>query len=373
VRQPTRQPQQVEAAEYETASYEQNFRTTSCGPECGCPDCYAADCELGGCDQCYDDCCDDCCETVGCGSVCAAAGGCYAGFEATFLKPHYQDNPGVMENVQSTFTGENRNEVFTDDFSFDTEFAPRIFAGWENCCGVGVRVTWWDFGGDGTVDPISPVAVATPVTSASVATPTFGGFSALGTGSSLDTLTTATWLDAYTIDIEGTKSTTFCCWDLGVSCGLRYAEIEQSTTASLSNATIDPAAQLSYRQSLDGIGPTLALSAHRPIGAQIGVFGKARGSILFGDGESQLQSTSFGTGGASNNTTFLQTNRDDVLSILELQIGCMWKGDPGAYSTFVPFATVALEGQLWQGAGNASSEDGSMGFFGLNSGMGVRW
>jgi hypothetical protein len=34
---------------------------------------------------------------------------------------------------------------------------------------------------------------------------------------------------------------------------------------------------------------------------------------------------------------------------------------------------VALEGQFWNGAGNASSEVGNLGFWGFNSGFGVNW
>jgi hypothetical protein len=35
------------------------------------------------------------------------------------------------------------------------------------------------------------------------------------------------------------------------------------------------------------------------------------------------------------------------------------------------FLRTALEGQVWQGAGSATNEDGDLGFFGLNVALGM--
>ena len=396
-RQPRRQAQpqrQREPQEVAPVDYEENFRATSCGPQCGCPDCYAASCNQGGCDQggyemgscdtcydaCCDDCCDDCCETVCCGSVCGgAAGGCYVGFEATFLKPHYERNIAFNEDetVDTGNTNTSQVDFFADNYEYNTEFSPRVFVGWENCCGVGVRATWWQFDHGADLINVRPIATS------NIATPVFGESTAtspnnVGRGLAIladptQALSLQTGIDAYSIDIEGTKATNFCCWDLGVGCGIRYARVEHSTRGTTVDDQDGQIGDLAYRQSLEGIGPTISLYAFRPLSCQCGVFGRARGSLLFGDGDSSLTTTLTDVAAGATGTFNEAVTRDDVLPIFEMQVGWQWQGATPVYATYVPFATIALEGQFWHGAGNASSEDGSLGFFGVTSGMGVRW
>jgi len=67
------------------------------------------------------------------------------------------------------------------------------------------------------------------------------------------------------------------------------------------------------------------------------------------------------------------TGRADLLSIGEAQIGFRWQGRKQRHQPQRPFLTIAMEGQIWHGAGNATSEDGALGFFGLSVGAGVDW
>lgn len=374
--QTTQRRQPVVPADYQqTSEFEQDFALSQCGlgcggcePTCGCdPGC--------GCDI---DCCDTgCCETVGCGDVCgAAAGGCYAGIELTYLKPYHEHNTAY--NEQDSLGTDS--EFFSENYQYDNELSPRVFVGWENCCGTGLAVTWWHFDHDA-----SPLDV-TPITSSVVATPIFGESNAIssttanaGRGLAIDgdptqTMAMRTGLEAYTIDLEGTKTNSFCCWDLGVSCGLRYARIEQSTFANVNDVPDGQIGQLSYNQSFEGFGPTLSLYAFRPLSCTCGVFGKARGSVLCGDGRSNLTTAITTPGTAPTTAVFTaDTGRDDVMPILEMQIGWRWQGAASPGKSCVPFLTTAFEGQFWHGAGNANSEEGSLGFFGLTSAAGVKW
>src|SRR5690606_1729620 len=65
------------------------------------------------------------------------------------------------------------------------------------------------------------------------------------------------------------------------------------------------------------------------------------------------------------------TSRDDLLSIAEIQVGLQWHSP--YYQVYQPFFTVAMEGQIWNGAGNATSEQGTPGSFGFTSGAGLKW
>ena len=67
--------------------------------------------------------------------------------------------------------------------------------------------------------------------------------------------------------------------------------------------------------------------------------------------------------------TTRKTSRHDVLPIGEVQMGVDYKTRPLRFGQL--FFRSALEGQLWSGVGNASSEDGDLGFVGLTAGFGL--
>ncbi|MCA9167400.1 MAG: hypothetical protein KDB23_07010, partial [Planctomycetales bacterium] len=91
-------------------------------------------------------------------------------------------------------------------------------------------------------------------------------------------------------------------------------------------------------------------------------------SILFADGESKLDAGE----DLDLTTPFLTdkvTSRDDLLPIGELQVGLEWQ-PPATRYAMQPFVRAALEGQIWSGAGNATSEDGNLGLLGFHVGIG---
>ncbi len=130
--------------------------------------------------------------------------------------------------------------------------------------------------------------------------------------------------------------------------------------------------QIDFRQRVEGFGPTISLDVYRPFGSQCGIFCKAHGAVLFGPGESQLVAGEDLDLTNPFNTT-RATSRDDLLTISEVQFGFRWRGRKACFGTYRPFCSIAMEGQFWHGAGNATSEDSSLGFFGINAGAGMRW
>ena len=312
-------------------------------------------------DPCCGDVCDVACGTCvnRCGKACI-----YGGFEAVMIKPRFESNLAfnVLEGDGSTVR--NFNDV---DFDYDLEFTPRAFFGWRHQDGVGLRATWWLF------DHEAATATASPADNSfgRISHPTFGSVD-ISINDPDHTFSANSALDAYAIDLEATKMATFCSWDLGVGCGVRYAYTEQYYRAQSRNDANVLTGQIDYRHLLEGIGPTISLEAFRPIAGQISIFGKARGSVLFGDGESSL------TAGedldlANPLTTTQTSSRDDLLSIAEIQLGFRWIAAQKRSQSLRPFLSFAMEGQVWNGAGNASSEEGTLGFFGFNSGAGVEW
>ena len=98
------------------------------------------------------------------------------------------------------------------------------------------------------------------------------------------------------------------------------------------------------------------------------MFANLRASLLFGDANSQLagiEDQDLITSAFTQHTT----DRHDLLPIGELQIGCDWKGPCPQFGQFL--LRNALEGQVWSGVGNGSSEDGDLGVLGLTVGGGI--
>lgn len=306
--------------------------------------------------------CGDCVADVPCDYM-----RCYhwtAGFEATFLQPRYASNVGFtrMEADGVSF------ERFTDaDFDYGLEFSPRAFIGLAFDDGVGFRATWWQFDHDAAALATQPPANGF----GDVFTPQFGAID-ISSNIPTDTLTATSALSASTIDLEFINQRHFEAWRLGLAYGLRYASTEQTYLAELRNAASNLRGRIDYQHDLEGIGPTLSLASALPVTQTIDLFATGRASLLFGEATSHL------TGGedldlTSPFTTTKNTTHDDFLPIAELRLGLRWNGKERCGQAWHPFATVALEGQLWSGAGSATSEEGNLSFVGVTSGAGVSY
>jgi hypothetical protein len=315
--------------------------------------------------------CDDTC--IGCGDI--ACGDCvcclathglgwFVGFEATYVKPHFEDNPAFSVTQSDGATNESIEEV---DFNYDLVFNPRVFVGWQNCDGFGAKVTWWQF--DHSADSLSDSPPANGF--GEIAPPSFGDVD-ISSNVPTDVFTAGSDLKVYAIDLEGTRQASLGCWNIGVGGGVRYAFAEQHYLAQTRDSGNDLRGEIDYQHSIEGIGPTISLDAHRILTPTLSTFCKARGSVLFGDGESRLEAGE-DLDLANSFTTTSTTSRDDVLSIAEVQVGVRWQARPNQYRILIPFFSAAFEGQVWNGAGSATSEDGNLGFLGFNTGFGVGW
>lgn len=336
------------------ASYESEVYYDSSVPECGCED----PCTGCGDISCGDPCCGD---VVTCSPLTPCI---YAGFQAVFVKPRFEDNVAftVRESDGASF------DTLTDtEFDYDMEFSPRVFLGWQRANGIGMRVSWWQFDHSPGAESANPPANGF----GEITHPPFGDVD-ISSNIPTDTFSAASDLNAYALDLEATKQVNFPSWQLGIGGGVRYALAEQSYNAQLRNTGGVLRGDIDYSHSIEGIGPTISLNAYRPWTPQFGGFCNARGSVLFGDGESQLEAGE-DLDLANSFTTTRATRRDDLLSIAELQVGVLWQGALTRGRLLTPFASAAMEGQVWEGAGNATSEEGSLGFFGFSCGAGVNW
>lgn len=309
---------------------------------------------------------------VGCGDVVGPlmqprrpyGGRFFTGVELTFVKPRYESNVAFT----TTETNASGDDVISDtEFDYDLEVTPRVFVGWRRPQGVGFRATWWQFDNGASEAQTNPPANGLGL----ISHPAFGTVD-LSSSVPTDVFNATSGLNAYAIDLEFLHEANHGCWEVGVGGGVRYAAAEQSYSAALRNSTNVLRGQIDYDQSIEGFGPTISLSAMRPVNRRASLFAKARGSVLFGDGDSRL-SAGEDLDLTSAFTTVRTTSRDDVLSIGEIQFGARWQGVRLGRGGWRPYLTAALEGQVWNGAGTATSEDGTLGFFGFATTFGFDW
>ncbi|MGL4513014.1 MAG: hypothetical protein ACRCT8_07960 [Lacipirellulaceae bacterium] len=332
-----REPHPVEPVSY-------GIDHADCDPACGFP-------------------ADSCASPVGC-DPCGGRASYTAGVELTFLKPRFESNV-AFTTLQSD--GALFESTSDSEFQYDTELAPRVFIERTGSDGGTLRATWWQFDQDASALAASPPANGF----GSITHPQFGDID-ISTVTPSDDFIAGSDLRAMAIDLEGITSADLCGWEVGVGGGVRCAEVEQGYLAELRSGANTLRGRIDYEQSISGFGPTISLSAYRPVATDAGFFCKGRASVLFGDGESRLSAVE-DADLTTPFTTTRTTNRDDLLSIGEVQLGFRWQSAGRRSRVFRPFLSAALEGQVWNGAGSATSEDGSLGFVGVNAAVGTTW
>jgi len=318
-------------------------------PGCGCDDTCEPDC---GCD-------DSCRQRFGsCGD--AAAGRWNVGFQWTFVKPHYSKNIAL-----TTMTGDGANSsTFSDtQFDYDLELAPRAWIEANLPKNWSWRLSYWQFDQSPATASTSPNANGF----GEITHPAFGDVD-ISTTIPTDTLSASSRLNVYTIDLEALKQANLDGWQLGVGGGVRYASAEQKYFAQLRDTGNVLLGQIDFSHQFEGFGPTLSVSARRPVTGQLKLVCAARGSLLFGDGSSRF-SAGEDLDLANPFTTTRQTNREDLLPIGEVRVGLEWLS-PKNRRSWQWLLSTAMEGQMWGNVGNASSETADLGFLGFQVGAG---
>jgi hypothetical protein len=315
----------------------------------------------------------------------------YAGAGFYFVKPHFESNPAFSSSLTLTAAGVTTVTGTTKEFDYSAEFAPRLSLGVVGAGGLGARAGWWHFD-QGPSVPLqasnTDSTLSTTVSSAPVAgVPDFTspGAVARAFGVFNDQMTFNTHLKLDVWDWEVTQVLEPAGWSLLVAGGLRYAYLSQdyeadrvnqgSGRSGTSRVTVTTDADfIRAGHNFSGVGPTAALEARRPLGdTAFSLYSSARGALLFGRSRSQaFQRTrevrtvtpTRGLASTVNTTTVTGNNdsRDDLLPVGDLELGAEWARDTGRIRFFVRTGFV---GQVWFGAGNATSENGNLGFLGL--------
>lgn len=311
-------------------------------------------CCLDGCQGCaQQDCCaQDCC---GAHPFCIAAG-----YSFVFLQPHFENDIAFVSTIDD---GEFAR-VSDTSFNYDLEVTPRV---WIEICKpnqLGFRVTWWQF------DHASPTRVGVVNDSGfeTISAPIQFRDIVIAATTPDDIFGAQADLKIDVLDFEGTKWTDFCTWQFGTTAGLRYASLRHSYQAASFNDAGVPQDIFDSSHRFDGMGPTFSVEARRPMGC-LTWFSMARGSLLYGNGKHSFTALEDITPAGPGLTTVARFNRNDVLTAAEVQVGLEWCKQCCSGKRL--FCRAALEGQVWQGFGSATQEDGDLGLFGFQVALGT--
>ncbi len=280
-------------------------------------------------------CCDKCVDA--CGNKEDHHPYCYAMAGFLFLQPRWQDNPAFF--TLSTVGGVNTTG--NQDFRYDWNFAPQVEAGFAGAGGLGLRGRYWHF------DELDRQTVGP-------ASATSGAASAAPLGLSIalaaagDTMTANSRLFLHVADLELAQDIWVGQTLLKFGGGVQYTHLGQRYSAARFDAAGTQADSLFSSQRLNGVGPTIFLDGVRQWSRTgWGVYGRARGSLLFTANTQDV--TLLNAGGGI--TDQLSRPREDTLPVLELEAGVQYTHPIGRANLFL---RAGGNGQAWFGAGNSS-------------------
>jgi hypothetical protein len=297
-------------------------------------------CAAHSCDS-----CDSCCEDPPYGP--------YVGFAFVFARPYFSNNI----NLESALVdGAGNSMTVAIPFGYAHELTPRVWLGYVGWSGLGLRARYWQFDHDG-----DPFDAAIPLGFPTQLNAVIG--SARGTAEisadAGEALHVVNGLEVHAADFELTQRLDFWQASATVGGGLRYAYLRQAFAAWL-----DPGVGvLGIRNCFEGLGPTVSIELHRPIGSRgLAVFAGARGSLLFGGAD-------LFTGHFEVVQDLYMHNADTLIGVGEAEIGLEWSRELPIGGSLL--LRAGYEGQLWHEAGSPSFKIGDLGFEGFSLALGL--
>ncbi len=235
---------------------------------------------------------------------------CTIGVEATYLSPLTHDDT-------ATIIGALQGSDFLDIEKF--EAAPRIWVGFENECGRGIRASYWQYDAEDRFDTLGLL----PTTSFTDASEN---------------------MEAYTVDLEYTRRFEHGCWDTLASFGVRTAGLSRSQVFHNFDQFAGVNARSTNENEFNGTGLTAALEGRRPLGSHVSFVGNIRGSVLWGT--SNVDANSMLVQGGVTADQIALVNQDSTMWVVEGQAGLEWSKYLQCFNGMA-FARFMFEYQSW--------------------------
>ena len=278
--------------------------------------------------------------------------GFYFGAAAVWAKPHFKESFEYSQTSLAT------GQQTLTPFEYDYNATPRIWLGFRNAGGVGLRATYWNFDAAGATR--TNTADGLNLFGAHAVTIIFPAniFAAIP-GSSMETQSR---LETQITNLYATYDVTYSGVNVSGGVGLRYATLRQTLGATVTGPV---PASLNWTREYDGVGPSVALEMRKRIKcSRFSGIAKGSGALLYGT--KSIERTVVGDQSPQPAVPFLRlSDADEVVGIGEFGFGLEWAATMAHGSELAIAGTY--EGQLWAEAGAPTL--GFLGFqgFGLHA------
>ena len=284
--------------------------------------------------------------------------GAFAGAAVILAMPWFEDSV--------SFTVLSNNQNIRNVHSFDREFAvaPRVWLGYMNGEGTGVRAQYWTYDQD-----IGPVSGTDSGPGEQLESVLFSGSNITESIFKMisldgDTIRVMGSLETHVVDLEGVLKKQFGRDHLTASAGLRYASLQTGFHGTLVDNVDTVVEVLSQTIKFEGLGITLSGEGRRELWAGWSVFAGARIATLFGRTRESKDFVSQ----RSPDKEF-RRKAEELLIVFESPLGVQWAADLPSGGRL--FARGEVEGHVWANAGNLQSDVNSLGFLGIGLTLGI--
>jgi hypothetical protein len=300
-------------------------------------------------------------------------GGFYAGVEATILeaRPGGIGIPlidGFPLGVGPAVVAPAAELDFFPEF--DLEFSGRVWAGYKGAAGFGGRGRWWHYDHESSGQfNLFPLPVGTPIGVDTDAPPD----AIVDANVLIESTSLTTNLRINSIDLEATQDGEFHNWDFQIAGGVRYAKIDYDLFGGVTGTIEEPIGELpanfeefdhtvSVFSEFEGVGPTIAMGARRPLLFADGLafLTNLRLAFLFGDSTASLAFDDV----ATNSIDF-----QELVQVWEVQVGFEYSRQLASGARL--FGSAFLEAQVWEWGVPLGISGSDLGFFGPTVGVGI--
>jgi hypothetical protein len=242
-------------------------------------------------------------------------------------------------------------------FLYDYSTSPRVWLGYLTPAGLGIRADYWQF--DQSGDSRSLTSDGLHFIGAHATTIIFPATILADTAG--ETLTASDDLEVHVVNLMGTLTAELAGISLETRGGLRYATLEQGYSAAVVDGAGTLTGQLHWKRHFEGLGPTMAVGARRPIGCRgLAVIADGGAALLFG--KKRLERFVLGNVGPATMPRLTLDDASEVVPIIDLRLGGEWSH---RFATGWQLALQGMyEGQLWAEAGAPTL--GFLGFEGFS-------
>jgi hypothetical protein len=280
------------------------------------------------------------------------------------LTPKWKENPALYFVNQIPFTT-NPGTSSQQNFSFHSQFVPQASLGWISAGGLGFRSGWWGFASGsreaGTSSgPDAIVIAASPLQVAELSDPV----EARAPGQFVEARAVLR-MDVW--NFEALRVFGSDQWWALASGGIRYAHVSQEYNAvkfgagGMSGLPFGPRNFVLSGHNFNGAGPTVGLEADWLLGGTgLYLYGKTRGSFLFGASKQSANFANAAAGGGAQGggqviPWFASERSNSIVPEGELELGLGFERE---IRRVVVFLQAGLVGQAWGNIGSSSESSG---------------